>query len=125
MQFEEENMLLEQKKLVQKAESSAQSKIDSKPGKDLQVEVLRIVAMLMIVACHMIIHLNIRAHSFNMELLPAPGLRSAFKFLVVQYGQVGVSIFFIISGYFLCRKTFRYRRVLQRGHKCSSTALSC
>lgn len=111
MQFEEENMLLEQKKLVQKAESSAQSKIDSKPGKDLQVEVLRIVAMLMIVACHMIIHLNIRAHSFNMELLPAPGLRSAFKFLVVQYGQVGVSIFFIISGYFLCRKTFRYRRV--------------
>lgn len=118
-------MVVEQKQPAQEvassaqaqAETQAQAALQSSKGlqngtqKDLQVEVLRIIAMLMIVACHMIIHLNIRAHSFNMELLPAPGLRSALKFLVVQYGQVGVSIFFIISGYFLCRKTFRYRRV--------------
>lgn len=107
-------MVVEKTKQVQTAQSvesveSAESAA-SKPAKDLQVEVLRIIAMLMIVACHMVIHLNIHAHSFNMELLPAPGLRSALKFLVVQYGQVGVSLFFIISGYFLCKKTFRYKR---------------
>ncbi|MDK8692118.1 acyltransferase, partial [Gardnerella swidsinskii] len=112
-------MVVEQKQSAQKVASSAQAQavlqsskdLQNGTQKDLQVEVLRIIAMLMIVACHMIIHLNIREHSFNMELLPAPGLRSALKFLVVQYGQVGVSTFFIISGYFLCRKTFRYRRV--------------
>lgn len=111
MQFEEENMLLEQKKLVQKAEGSVQPKIDLKPGKDLQVEVLRIVAMLMIVACHMVIHLNVSERRFNMELLPKPGFKSAIRFLIVQYGQVGVSLFFIISGYFLCKKVFNYRRI--------------
>ena len=104
-------MLLEQKKLVQKAEGSVQPKIDLKPGKDLQVEVLRIVAMLMIVACHMVIHLNVSERRFNMELLPKPGFKSAIRFLIVQYGQVGVSLFFIISGYFLCKKVFNYRRI--------------
>lgn len=46
-------------------------------------------------------------------LIQEPGWTNALKFLIVQYGQVGVSIFFIISGYFLVDKTFKRRRIFK------------
>lgn len=80
--------------------------------RNLNVEVLRIIAMLFIVACHGILHiswlLNVD-HGFIFR----PGWKSAFAYLVVQYGQVGVSIFFIISGYFLTIKKFNWTRIFK------------
>ena len=78
--------------------------------RNLNIEVLRILAMFLIVACHATLHLPWLLHvDSNLDFLP--GWKSALAYLVVQYGQVGVSIFFIISGYFLVRKTFTWQRI--------------
>lgn len=69
--------------------------------------------MLLIVACHFIIHFNWNTHHYDLMLIQEPGWTNALKFLIVQYGQVGVSIFFIISGYFLVDKTFKRRRIFK------------
>ena len=82
-------------------------------SRNLPIEVLRIVAMILIVACHFIIHFDWNSHHFAYVLDPAPGWSNALKHVIVQYGQVGVSIFFIISGYFLVNKDFRWSRILK------------
>lgn len=80
--------------------------------RNLNIEVLRILAMFLIVACHATLHLPWLLHvDSNLDFLP--GWKSALAYLVVQYGQVGVSIFFIISGYFLVRKTFTWQRIFK------------
>ncbi|MCH9277023.1 acyltransferase [Bifidobacterium amazonense] len=79
--------------------------------RNLNLDVLRIVAMLLIVACHAALHIPWLLNVDNIPLQYLPGWKSALAFLVVQYGQVGVSIFFMISGYFLVRKAFRWERV--------------
>lgn len=82
-------------------------------ARNVSVELLRIVAMFLILACHFIIHFDWNSHHLRMVLPQEPGWRSAFRFLIVQYGQVGVSIFFIISGYFLVEKTFKWSRLVK------------
>lgn len=78
---------------------------ESVKQRNLNIEVLRIIAMFLIVACHATLHLPWLLHvDSNLDFLP--GWKSALAYAVVQYGQVGVSIFFIISGYFLVRKAF-------------------
>ena len=80
--------------------------------RNLNIEVLRILAMFLIVACHATLHLPWLLHvESNLDFLP--GGKSALAYLVVQDGQVGVSIFFIISGYFLVRKTFTWQRIFK------------
>lgn len=81
--------------------------------RNVLIELLRIIAMLLIVACHFIIHFNWNTHHYDLMLIQEPGWTNALKFLIVQYGQVGVSIFFIISGYFLVDKTFKRRRIFK------------
>ena len=81
--------------------------------RNVSIELLRIIAMLLIVACHFIIHFNWNTHHYDLMLIQEPGWTNALKFLIVQYGQVGVSIFFIISGYFLVDKTFKRRRIFK------------
>lgn len=82
-------------------------------ARNVSVELLRIVAMFLILACHFIIHFDWDSHHFRLVLQQEPGWRSAFRFLIVQYGQVGVSIFFIISGYFLVEKSFKWSRLVK------------
>lgn len=81
------------------------------PPKNLGIEKLRIVAMLCVVACHAILHLNWLMH-VDTGLSDTPGWKTAVEYVVVQYGQVGVCIFFMISGYFLVTKSFSWRRIL-------------
>lgn len=68
--------------------------------------------MLLILACHMVIHFDPVNGHLRLVLLAAPGWKAALSFLIVQYGQVGVSIFFIISGYFLVSKKFKLNRII-------------
>lgn len=82
-------------------------------ARNVSIELLRIVAMFLILACHFIIHFDWTHHQLRVALQQEPGWRSAFRFLIVQYGQVGVSIFFIISGYFLVEKQFKWNRLLK------------
>ncbi|WP_190973044.1 acyltransferase [Bifidobacterium rousetti] len=75
-------------------------------------DLLRVFAMLSIVACHATLHIPWLLH-VDTGLDYLPGWKSALMYLVVQYGQVGVSIFFMISGYFLVKRTFSWRRIVR------------
>lgn len=87
------------------ASMSRVQKLQKHAPRDSRVELLRIIAMLFIVACHGMLHLDWLFHVDRGISLPA-GWKTAVGCLVVQYGQVGVCIFFAISGYFLVKKQF-------------------
>ena len=70
-------------------------------ARNVSIELLRIVAMFLILTCHFVIQFDWDHHQLRVVLPQEPGWWSALRFVIVQYGQVGVSIFFIISGYFL------------------------
>lgn len=73
------------------------------------VDFLRIFSMLTIVVCHATIHLqwmlnnNVNEYSDTVRSL---------LYTIVHVGQVGVAIFFMISGYFLCQKRFSSGRII-------------
>ena len=72
--------------------------------RDGRYEWLRVGAMLCILLCHAVAHLPWR-------LEDQPGWRGALAVGVDQYaGQVGVSMFFMLSGFFLARRPFTFQR---------------
>lgn len=73
------------------------------------VDFLRIFAMFTIVVCHATIHLG---WMLNGNINEYSDLLRAILYTIVHIGQVGVAIFFMISGYFLCKKSFRLSRVI-------------
>ncbi|MBT1173164.1 acyltransferase [Bifidobacterium sp. MA2] len=76
-------------------------------ARDTRFELLRIVAMFLIVSCHFVAHID-----WNLE--NAGGSTQAIAYTIDQYGgQIGVCIFFILSGYFLINKPFRIQRILR------------
>lgn len=81
--------------------------------RNTSIELLRIIAMLLILTCHFIIHFDWNTHHYNLALKQQPGWSNALKWFIVQYGQVGVTIFFIISGFFLVNKTFNWKRIFK------------
>ncbi|WEV52724.1 acyltransferase [Bifidobacterium sp. ESL0704] len=87
---------------------------DSKPiphpdSRELNIEILRIVSMLLIVACHAVVFIPWLGSKDAYE--PSWGLIT--RWVVVQYGQVGVTIFFLITGFFLSKRTFSKRRIFK------------
>lgn len=70
------------------------------------VELLRVIAMLFIVMSHACVHSNFDISTSAMS----------FNKLFVQWGvlgNLGVDIYVLISGYFLCRKKREYRSILK------------
>jgi surface polysaccharide O-acyltransferase-like enzyme len=62
--------------------------------------------MYLILLCHFTIHID-------WGLTSAPGLKEAFAWLLVQSGQVGVVIFFAITGYFMVNSTFKISQLVK------------
>lgn len=73
-----------------------------KATRDSQFELLRILAMLMIVASHVTQHSL--AGDFSLLVQPM-GVNTAATYLMGTYGQLGVCLFVIISSWFLCGKS--------------------
>lgn len=71
--------------------------------RDLRFEILRIIAMLTIIACHAVWRLSWMLHAYSGTDV-TPNLTVASYYTVVQCGQIGVVIFFMITGYFLYSK---------------------
>ena len=95
--------------------------------RNTSIELLRIIAMLLILTCHFIIHFDWNTHHYNLALKQQPGWSNALKWFIVQYGQVGVTIFFIISGFFLINKTFNWKRIFKTWFQmfCYSASFFC
>ena len=101
------------------------NKVAIRSTRNLNIELLRILAMLMVVYCHMIIHVDFTNGGSRIVLPMYPGWKSAISFTIVQYGQVGVSIFFMISGYFLVKKQFSWRRIFSTWFQMFLYAVLC
>lgn len=74
--------------------------------RNVRIEALRILAMLLVVACHMTIHLD-------WDLMATDGWKLAAANTIVQGGQLGVALFYMITGYFLVDKEFKPSRLVR------------
>ncbi|MBW3087488.1 acyltransferase [Bifidobacterium sp. 82T24] len=81
--------------------------ITSSTRRDTRFDILRIAAMLLIVACHFIANIGWHLESPEAWLHGGPAM-AADQLL----GQVGSCLFFMITGYFLVAKPFRARRII-------------
>lgn len=104
---------------------SQPDKVTGRSARSLNIELLRILAMLQVVYCHMIIHVDFTNGVSRIVLPMYPGWKSAISFTIMQYGQVGVSIFFMISGYFLVKKQFSWRRIFSTWFQMFLYAVLC
>lgn len=81
--------------------------------RNLAIEFLRIWSMILILTCHAVIHFDWHSHHVAYGVPAEPGYRNPFNYLVIQYGQVGVTIFFMITGFFLVNKQFHHSRLIK------------
>ena len=83
------------------------NKISASSGRQSNIELLRIVAMVMIVASHFGVH---GGFNYGEEI----SLNSVWITFFGSGGKLGVDIFMLISGYFAVMSTrFRFSRVLR------------
>ena len=71
------------------------------------IELLRIVSMLLIVSYHVILHLDIDTSTIS--IIPNRILINLFMF----NGKFGVNLFMLISGYFLIHTKFKIKNMLK------------
>ena len=81
------------------------SLITNKSVRNSSLELLRIISMIMIVVSHYSVHGQIKTD----------GMELTINRLIIDtsnFGHLGVAIFVMISGYFMCEKKFEIKRVL-------------
>lgn len=76
----------------------------TKQPRDSRIELLRIIAMLLIVTCH---------YAAGMGLTKQQGWSGAVATLLEQNGQVGVTVYFAITGYYLVDRPFSKSRIIR------------
>lgn len=79
---------------------------DFSSKRDSNLEILRIVSMILIVAHHFSLH------GYNFIILPFSSKKIVLDFLVLG-GKVGVNIFILISAYYLVDQRISYRSLLK------------
>lgn len=76
------------------------------------IELLRILAMLMIVAHHFVVH-----NGFDISREPVSGRKLFLQILFASNGKIGVAIFFVISAWFLADRPISVYSSLKRVSK--------
>lgn len=79
------------------------------PTRNSSVELLRIIAMFMILAHHFVIH-----NSYNVKSLPLGWEKIFFQLIMAGGGKIGVIIFFSISAWFLLDQEQTVKNSLRR-----------
>lgn len=98
---------VEQTGLIKYGENESKNK---KTQRNSNLEILRILSMLMIVAHHYIVHSEI-------ELFQAISLNKIIISFLEMGGKIGVNVFILITGYFLIEKHFKPEKVVKLGIK--------
>ena len=87
----------------------AHSKIQKAKGRNSSIELLRIIAMFMILMHHFIVH-----NGYDVKKLPLGPERIFFQLIMAGGGKVGVVIFFSISAWFFLDKEQTIKSNLRR-----------
>ena len=85
---------------MEKSQLSSDVVTSKRKSRSSNIELLRIIAMFMIIACH-------TAHGGIDKVSIDTVANTAFSHAFRSFGQVGVALFIIISGYFGCKNRFR------------------
>lgn len=81
----------------------------SRPMRSSNIELLRIVAMLLIVAHHYVVNSTVR-DLFNPVL---PTANSVFLELFGMWGKTAINVFVLITGYFMCESRLTLKRYMK------------
>ncbi len=94
--------------------------MQTKPLRDSNLELFRIIVMLLIVAHHYAVHsglFSIGGHSVVTmgEPLLQQGLnfRTFFYLFIGAWGKIGINCFLLITGYFMCTSQITWRKFLK------------
>lgn len=82
---------------------------EKKKNRDSNIELYRIIVMLLIVCYHYVIHSGI------IEELSANPLsaKSLFFYVFGMWGKIGINCFVLITGYYMCKSTISLRKFLK------------
>lgn len=89
--------------------ASQSTRILNGGGRNSSIELLRIVAMFMILASHFVVH-----NGYDVKDLPVGPMRIFFQLVMQSGGVVGVVIFFTISAWFFLDKEQTIKSNLKR-----------
>ena len=73
------------------------------------IELLRIIAMLLIIAHHLVVHSGLLAQFGPIYSNPAE-LKSQCALILGAFGKTGINVFVLISGYFYAKKEFHFEK---------------
>ena len=85
------------------------NKAISSPQRSSNLELYRIVCMLMIVAHHFVLHSGLMDCAISSPVSP----NSIFVLLLGMWGKTGINCFLMITGYFMCTKKITLRKFLK------------
>ena len=83
-----------------------------KTQRSSNLELYRIVCMLMIVAHHYVVNSGVRAEGSPMLDDPT-SIKSVFLFLFGAWGKTGINCFLMITGYFMCTSKITLRKFVK------------
>lgn len=75
--------------------------------KNINIEILRIISMVMVIILHFLLHGNI-LNSINKDI----NINNFLIFLLETISIIAVNIYVLIGGYYLCEKKFDFKRVI-------------
>lgn len=93
-------------------------KIKTKVERNSNLEILRIFAMIMIIAHHYILHSSV-------QLSDATALNKVIISFLELGGKLGVNIFILITGYFLIEKQYNSKKVIKLVIKVLTYSMIC
>ena len=93
-------------------QSSETDSLDSKKSRSSNLELYRIVCMLMIVAHHFVVNSGLTAVDGPLSINPSNN-NSLFLRLFGMWGKTGINCFLLITGYFMCSKSISIKKFLK------------
>lgn len=84
--------------------------MDTKPIRNASLDLLKCLSMLMVVALHAT---NESMGIANMSFSPPRDIKWIFSFLIRAFAFVAVDCFVLITGYFMCKSKFSYKKIIK------------
>lgn len=84
--------------------------MQTKTARNASLDLLKCISMLMVVALHAT---NTEMGLLNMSFAPPGDIKWIFSFVVRSFAFVAVDCFVLITGYFMCKAKFSYKKVIK------------